>query len=185
MLLNEESKTNVEEIDFEENGRVFIPDEAPNETAIAEVNNFANLVAESQNNGKTKQEIITNIKDVKKLFNIDSGVDAILNDCVGQRIKVKEVLIKRYEKELQEPIINQETGEIKEFTTSMSVVLIDEDDISYATGSKIFGIQLMRYFTLLEKSGLLKNGNFEPFEIEIIKSKFGDSDHDALKFKLI
>ena len=34
-------------------------------------------------NTNTKTEVITNIKDSKKLFNLENNVDTLLNDCEG------------------------------------------------------------------------------------------------------
>ena len=48
-------------------------------------------------NTNTKTEVFTNIKDSKKIFNLENKVDELLNDCVDELIRVKEVLIKRYE----------------------------------------------------------------------------------------
>ena len=96
-------------------------------------------------NTSTKTEVITNITDEKKMFNLENKVDELLNDCEGELIRVKEVLIKRYEKPMKEPIYDDETGEIiKDKEISMACILIDKNDVSYATGSKVFTIQMMR-----------------------------------------
>lgn len=133
-------------------------------------------------NTETKTEVITNITDEKKLFNLGNRVDCMINDCEGETIRVKEVLIKRYEKPLENPIINEETGEIekdKEFT--MSCVIVDEDNKSYATGSKVFTIDLMRYLQIKAKQGKQN----ETFDIKIIKKKVGDKGNKALSFELV
>lgn len=126
----------------------------------------------------TKSQIFTNITDKKKMFNLDSHVDNLLNDCEGELIRVKEVLIKRYEKPMKNPIIDEETGEvIKDKEISMACILIDDNNKSYATGSKVFTIQLMRY---LEMFGIDENG----FEIKIIKNK-QDSGNKTLGFEVV
>lgn len=133
-------------------------------------------------NTSTKTEVITNITDEKKLFNLGNRVDTMLNDCEGETIRVKEVLIKRYEKPLENPVINEETGEIekdKEF--SMSCVIVDDDDKSFATGSKVFTIDLMRYLQM--KANVGKEN--EPFDIKIIKKKVGNKGNKALSFELV
>ena len=133
-------------------------------------------------NTTTKTEVITNITDEKKIFNLENKVDEMINDCEGELIRVKEVLIKRYEKPMKEPIIDDETGEIikdKEFT--MSCVIVDDNNKSYATGSKTFTIQLMK---LLQMRSRLHKGN-EPFEIKIIKKKITNSGNKALSFELV
>lgn len=133
-------------------------------------------------NTNTKTEVFTNIKDSKKLFNLENNVDILLNDCVGETIRVKEVLIKRYEKPLKEALIDEETGEIiKDKEISMSCVLVDENGQSYATGSKVFIIQLMRYLQMQERMGQKE----ETFDILIIKKKVGEKGNKALSFELV
>ena len=63
----------------------------------------------------------------------------------------------------------------------MSCVIVDDNDKSYATGSKIFTIQLMK---LLQMRTRLNKEN-EPFEIKIIKKKIPDSVNKALSFELV
>ena len=126
----------------------------------------------------TKANIFTNITDQKKIFNLDSKVDNLLNDYEGSIIEVKEVLVKRYEKPMKEPICDEETGEIiKDTEISMACILIDKNDVSYATGSKVFTIQMMRY---LEMFGINEDG----FLIKIVKNKQA-SGNKALGFELV
>lgn len=133
-------------------------------------------------NSNTKTEVFTNIKDSKKIFNLENNVDVLLNDCENETIRVKEVLIKRYEKPLKEVVIDDETGEvIKDKEITMSCCLVDEDGKSYATGSKVFIIQLMRYLQMQERMGQKD----ETFDIKIIKKKFGDKGNKALSFELV
>ena len=127
----------------------------------------------------TKAQMFTNITDKKKLFNLDSHVDCLLNDCEGEKIRVKEVLIKQFEKPLKEPIVDETTGEIiKDTEYSMSCILIDDNGKSYATGSKVFTIQMKRYLTMF---GLQAN---EGFEIKIVKNKT-DKGNKSLGFELV
>lgn len=133
-------------------------------------------------NTNTKTEVITNITDEKKLFNLENKVDNLINDCEGELIRVKEVLIKRYEKPMKEPVIDEETGEIlKDKEISMSCVLVDDYDKSYATGSKSFTIQMMK---LLQMKSRLGKSN-EKFEIRIIRKKVGEKGNKALSFELV
>ena len=114
----------------------------------------------------------------KKIFNLDSHVDNLLNDCEGELIRVKEVLIKRYKKPMKEPIIDEETGEVlKDTETTMACILIDDNNKSYATGSKVFTIQMMRY---LQMFGI----NEEGFEIKIVKNKT-EKGNKSLGFELV
>ena len=144
------------------------------ETGLSTIQGFGALGKRTE----TKCNIYTNITDQKKIFNLDSKVDNLLNDCDGELIRVKEVLIKRYEKPMKEPVIDEETGEIlKDKEISMACILIDDNEKSYATGSKVFTIQMMRY---LDMFGL----NNEGFEIKIVKNKT-EKGNKALGFELV
>lgn len=144
------------------------------ETGLSTIQGFGALGKRTE----TKCNIYTNITDQKKIFNLDSKVDNLLNDCEGELIRVKEVLIKRYEKPMKEPVIDEETGEIlKDKEISMACILIDDNEKSYATGSKVFTIQMMRY---LDMFGL----NNEGFEIKIVKNKT-EKGNKSLGFELV
>lgn len=150
-------------------------EEVVNETtAMATIQDLGSMSKKTD----TKADIFTNITDQKKIFNLDSHVDELLNDCEGELIRVKEVLIKRYEKPMKEPIYNEETGEIiKDKEISMACILIDDNNKSYATGSKVFTIQMMRY---LQMFGITNDG----FEIKIVKNKT-EKGNKALGFELV
>lgn len=149
-------------------------EEVKEETGIATVQDFGAMSKKSN----TKADIFTNITDQKKIFNLDSKVDCLLNDCEGEVIKVKEVLVKRYQKPMKEPIIDEETGEVlKDTETTMACILIDDKNKSYATGSKIFTIQMMRYIQMF---GITEEG----FDIKIVKTK-QTSGNKALGFELV
>lgn len=155
--------------ELEENENVEVE-----ETGLSTIQGFGALGKRTE----TKCNIYTNIIDQKKIFNLDSKVDNLLNDCEGELIRVKEVLIKRYEKPMKEPVIDDETGEIlKDKEISMACILIDDNEKSYATGSKVFTIQMMRY---LDMFGL----NNEGFEIKIVKNKT-EKGNKALGFELV
>lgn len=143
-------------------------------TAVTTVKDFTAL----GNKTETKSDIFTNITDQKKIFNLDSHVDNLLNDCEGELIRVKEVLIKRYEKPMKEPIYDEETGDIiKDKEISMACILIDDNNKSYATGSKVFTIQMMRY---LQMFGITNEG----FEIKVVKNKT-EKGNKSLGFELV
>lgn len=144
------------------------------EKGLAVVQDFSAL----QKASETKAEMFTNITDQKKIFNLDSHVDNLLNDCEGEMIRVKEVLIKRYKKPMKEPIVDDETGEvIKDIETSFACILIDDNNKSYATGSKVFTIQMMRYLQLFGVDA-------EGFEIKIVKNKT-EKGNKSLGFELV
>ena len=133
------------------------------------------------NNNASKPEIITNIKDKKQLFNLGKKVDKMLNDCEGQEITVEKVLIKKYLKSIDEPVVNEETGEIISDTTtktSMSVVIVDENGTSYATGSKTFGYSLLN--AIYEFDGDIKG-----LKIRIIKTLRAGNKNKSLDFELV
>lgn len=162
---------------MEENKEVLENEEMENvtkeEAAVTLVKDFGALGKRTN----TKSEIFTNITDKKKMFNLDSHVDFLLNDCEGELIRVKEILVKRYEKPMKEPVIDEETGEIlKDKEITMACILIDDQGKSYATGSKIFTIQMMRY---LEMFGIDDKG----FEIKIVKNK--QEKGKSLGFELV
>lgn len=134
-----------------------------------------------KNKSNTVCEIYTNIQDKKELFNLENRIDCLLNDCENEKIRVKGVLIKIYTKPLDEPIIDETTGEvIKDTERTMSCVLVDENGKSYATGSKMFSVQLMKF---IQNWGL---NDFEHgLDIKIIKKKMTNSNNKALAFELI
>lgn len=133
-------------------------------------------------NGNVEVGTFTNISDSKELFNLQSHVDFILNDCVGEKIRVKKALIRTFDKPLKEPIVDEATGEvIKSVERSVSCVLVDEAGKSYATGSKTFTYNLMNY---LGDFGGAKELEGNGIEIEIIKVPM-PSGNKALSFKLI
>ena len=62
----------------------------------------------------------------KELFNALESCDALLNDCVGQEINIKDMYVE------EKQVIDDETGEIK---TKYRTILFDENGQTYATGS--------------------------------------------------
>ena len=159
---------------MENEENVIVPDENVRETDLV-IKGFDTL---RRRRTETKRDIFTNITDEKKIFNLESKVTNLLNDFEGSVIEVKEVLIKRFEKPMKEPIIDEQTGEIiKDKEISMSCILIDKNDISYATGSKVFTIQMMRY---IEMFGIKEDG----FLIKIVKNK-QSSGNKTLGFELV
>ena len=145
-------------------------DEKKNELIIG---GFSDLV----NSGRTKTKIFTNIKDNKKIYNLENHVDYRLNDIKGEAIRVKEVLIKVIERTLDEPEINEETGEvIRDKEYKKVCIIIDDDGKSYVTASKIFTNQMARY--------IAEFGIEKPFEIRIIEKSVKNSTNKALGFEL-
>lgn len=119
---------------------------------------------------RSTQKLYTSIKDPKVIFNLDNSCDYKLNDCKGEMIRVKDVLIKVIETKLE----NDEV-EYKKIT-----ILIDDKDKSYVTASKMFTNELLRY---IEMFGIdsIKNG----LDIKIIERSVKNSSNKALGFELV
>ena len=157
---------------MEDKNETIIPDENVKEENGLVIKGFDTL----QKRTSTKTDIFTNITDQKKIFNLESKVDNLLNDFEGSTIEVKEVLIKRFEKPMKEPEVNENGEIIKDTEITMSCILIDTNNVSYATGSKVFTIQMMRY---LEMFGIK-----DSFLIKITKNK-QESGNKTLGFELV
>lgn len=133
-------------------------------------------------NSNTEVTTLSNIKDRKVLFNLQSHVDYKLNDCVGDSIRVKGVLIRFFKKPLKEPIIDEETGEIiKDSETKVSCILIDDNGKSYATGSMSFAMNLRSYLGDFDGEKDLEEG----IEMKIIKVDIPNSSNKALGFEIL
>lgn len=133
-------------------------------------------------NSQTKTNVFTNIDDEKLLYNLGNRVDTMINDCEGEKIRVNKVLIKQYLKPMKEPVIDPQTGEIiKDTEMTFSCVIVDDNNKSYATGSKIFTIQLMQLLQMRAATGKAN----EMFDIKIIRKKVGQNGNKALGFELV
>lgn len=143
------------------------------------ISNFGTMQTQS----KTERKYFTTIEltDTKKLYNLDNGeMNHLLNDCEGQSIRVKDVLIKEFTHELDEPKVNEETGELIETETNKVCILIDDQNETYVTASKIFTNQMKRYISMFGVESI-KNG----LDIKIVKKKIKDSNNKSLAFELI
>lgn len=130
----------------------------------------------------TKQKIFTTVTDGKALFNLDSNVDYKLNDCVGETIKVKDYVIKLFEKELKEPIVDETTGEVLQDKEYKRVtILIDDKGKSYVTASKSFNIQFLKALAYFGESDIKENG----LVIKIKNVAVKNSSNKALGFELV
>lgn len=137
-----------------------------------------------QNNSQTRKKTFTtlDITDVKTLYNLDNkDCDYKINDCVGQSIRVVDVVVKEFERDLEEPILDKETGEvIQDKERKMVTILIDDTGKTYVTASKMFTLQIKRF---IETFGVnvIKNG----LEIKIVNKQVKNSNNKALGFELI
>lgn len=122
---------------------------------------------ELNNARKSKQSIYTSIKDEKIIFNLlNTECDFKLNECENKEIKVKNVLIK----------VIETPSENDEVIFKKITILIDDNDKSYVTASKMFANQLMDY---------LQNDIDKEFTIKIIKRSVKNSPNKALGFELV
>lgn len=177
--MNEEVKENVEEVK-EEMVEELVNEEESKETSMIVAN-----VNELSGKRKSTQRVFTtldlnNYENQKKLFNLENNCDYKINDCKGQAIRVKDVLIKYIQSKLAEPEINEQTGEVNEYKFTKICILIDDQGKSYVTASKLFTLQMSRY---LEMFGLepFKNG----LDIKIIEKPIKDSSNKSLGFELL
>lgn len=131
----------------------------------------------------TKIDIETTLTDELDIFNASEDCDYKLNDCKGQEIVVTNCLIKRIEKDLPEEKIeiDEETGQIiKDKDIQLLTILIDENNETYVTASKIFGFKFLR---MVQTIGVEKLN--EGVKIKITERDVKDSPNKALSFKVI
>ena len=130
---------------------------------------------------RSKTNVFTTITDNKTIFNLENTCDYKINDCKGEIIRVKDVLIKVIETPLAEPEVNEETGEIIRDTEYKKVcILIDDNGKSYVTGSKMFTNQMMRYINMFGVEEI-ENG----LEIRVVERAVKNSGNKALGFELV
>lgn len=97
----------------------------------------------------------------KELFNALESCDALLNDCVGQEIEIKDIYVE------EKQVVDEETGEIK---TKFRTILFDVNGQTYATGS--YGI-----FNVLKKIVSiygLPNTWEQPLKVKVAKRPIGN-----------
>ena len=78
------------------------------------------------NNKVYCSKVATDEKEKKELFNALESCDALLNDCVGQEIEIKDIYVE------EKQVIDDETGELK---TKFRTIIFDKAGQTYATGS--------------------------------------------------
>lgn len=128
---------------------------------------------------RSKTNVFTTITDNKTIFNLENTCDYKLNDCKGEVIRVKDVLIKVIETPKTE--VNEETGEVVDTTDYKKVcILIDDQGKSYVTGSKMFTNQMIRYINMFGIQDIE-----EGLEIRIVERAVKNSANKALGFELV
>lgn len=100
-------------------------------------------------------------KEKKELFNALESCDALLNDCVGQEIDIKDIYVE------EKQVMDDETGELK---TKYRTIIFDENGQTYATGS--YGI-----YNILKKIvqiyGLPETWE-KPLKVKVAKRPLGN-----------
>lgn len=129
---------------------------------------------------RSKTNVFTNITDNRQIFNLENSTDYRLNDCEGETIRVKNVLIKVIETPLTEPEVDENGEVIKDKEYKKITILIDDNGKSYVTGSKMFTNQMMRYISMFGLSDFE-----EGLEIKIVKKAVKNSSNKALGFELV
>lgn len=163
----------VKEVENKKEGKKM--EENKNNIVVSSINDISNVT-------RSKTNVFTTIKDNKMLFNLETNVDNKINDCVGETIRVRDILIKLIETPLDEPIINEETGEIeKEFEYKKITILIDDNKKSYVTASKVFANDFIKYISMVGMDDFINNG----VDIKIIKKNVKNSSNQALSFELV
>lgn len=135
------------------------------------------------NASKTRKKTYTTIdlSDVKTLYNLDNkDCDYKINDCVGQNLRVVDVVIKEFERDLEEPVVDENGEVVQDKERKMITILLDEQGKTYVTASKIFTLQMKRF---IETFGVdvIKKG----LEIKIVNKKVANSNNKSLGFELI
>lgn len=135
---------------------------------------------ELENTGRSKTDVFTTITDSKLLFNLDNHCDYKLNDCKGEVIRVKDILIKVIKTPLDEPEVDENGQVTKDTDVKKVCILIDDNGKSYVTGSKMFTNQMIRY---IGYNGI--QSIEEGLEIKIIERDVKGSSNKALGFDLV
>ena len=141
------------------------------------IKDFGDLEATT---GRSKTNVFTTITDSKVIFNLENTCDYKINDCKGEVIRVKDVLIKVIESPLAEPYEDEETGNIIDKEYKKVCILIDDAGKSYVTGSKMFTNQMMRYIKLFGVKPIE-----EGLEIKIVEKSVRNSNNKSLGFELV
>lgn len=135
---------------------------------------------ELENTGRSKTDVFTTITDSKLLFNLDNHCDFKLNDCKGEVIRVKDILIKVIKTPLDEPEVDENGQVTKDMEIKKVCILIDDEGKSYVTGSKMFTNQMVRY---IGYNGI--QSIQEGLEIKIIERDVKGTSNKALGFDLV
>lgn len=135
---------------------------------------------ELEQTARSKTNVFTTITDPKVIFNLENTTDYKINDCKGEIIRVKDILIKVIETPLAEPEVDDDNNIIRDKEYKKVCILIDDQGKSYVTGSKMFTNQMMRYISLFGIK-VIEDG----LEIKIVEKSVKNSNNKALGFELV
>ena len=133
------------------------------------MNNLA-LVDEIKNNIYCSKETKTE-EDKKELYNALEECDILLNDIVGQNIKIKDVYVEERE------IVDEQSGELKK---KYRTILFDENGTTYVSGAYGIFNALKKIFSVY---GFPTNWE-NPIEVEVIKKSL-NGGKKSLSLKLV
>ena len=150
-----------------------VNEEVKNEMVVSSINDISSLT-------RSNAKVFTTINDEKVLFNLNNNCDNRINDCVGETIKVKGVYIKVIESPLEEPKV-LEDGTLQETEYKKITILVDDDNKSYVTASKMFANQFIQYLQMCGTDTIVNSG----LDIKIIKRNVRNSSNQALGFELV
>ena len=137
--------------------------------------------SEMENAGsRSNTDVFTTITDGKLLFNLDNHCDYKLNDCKGETIRVKDVLIKVISTPVDEPEVDENGVIVKDKEIKKVCILIDDEGKSYVTGSKMFTNQMIRYIGYAGIQSIQAG-----LEIKIIEKEVKGTNNKALGFDLV
>ena len=151
--------------------------EGNNSIVVANVNELRSASA-----SKVKVFTSLDINDTKTIFNLENKeIDYRINDCVDQSIRMVDVYIKTFEKKLDEPEVDEETGEVIKDTEYKKVcILLDDQGKTYVTASKVFTLEMMNYLAMFGIENIHKG-----VEIKFVKKSIKNSNNKALGFELL
>lgn len=125
-----------------------------------------NFMNEAQHN-VVCTKVINSVEDGKELYNALEECDALLNDMVGKKIKIKDFYIERRD------YVDEDTGTVRD---KFRTIIFATDGKSYATGS--YGV----YNSLVKLCNIFGNPTWdEGIEVEIIKKTFDKKTSLTLK----
>ena len=106
------------------------------------------------------------VEEKKALYNATEKANFMLKDCVNKEINLMNVYIEEREKDE----INQETGEIRK-DLKYRIILFDDKNVSYVTGSYGIANSLAKIFQLFGKPEEWS----EPIPVKVVNKTLKDN----------